>query len=1213
MFLKRAVLVNWGNIPQLEFDFGPINLFSGGNGSGKTTAADAIQTLMTAAHENLFNYNPGQDETTQRGRGGKQVRTLASYVLGCDDGSYARPWTTDSYVAGVFHPTPGESGEVFTAVLCMRAHLDRAGPQAQARLGELFFIIVPAEQLTLPDFVKTRDDGRHVLPITELATELKKSFGSNAVEVYDKKGVYLRRLYGALRGRTDAVSDREAKHAARTFANFMAYKPVKSINEFVAREILEPKDLGDAIRNVSELMKTIHQMEQDTRAIRNAIGTLQQAKQYAADYVTLWTDRALAEYREASRRAQQNQKAYLAAKRAQQNEREAVAANEESLRLAVDRRRQKHETIVALEARRQGIPALKTKDELEQRLEECNRQLVAKTAPLMQQDKLLGSNAQALQHLLEHMNSQSPGLDAPALEDKTFRQLAKEAISISASTGIDLSQLLGQDWIDIAPLESYLDQIRLAEAAHRRAVEYLYNTESGPSVREQLASATASAERRRQDLNLRLKQKQREIQLLENRKVSYPGYVETALAAIRQACPAADPQVLCDYIEVLDPRWQMAIEGYIGGARFSIIVEADYEAEAIRIVRALPDARRNKARVIQGAKAQRDAERLSLAKDSITEVMSFSHKTAEFYLKASYGSVAMVADAETLRTTARGLTAEGMASGNYSMWRCDMDDSELVFGQAARERALRAKLAEGEALIEEANRLEQYLESGNAALRWVDAIKPVACLEIVEAMLALHRQWASTQSALRQLDLSDFQQLEDELQALKQQHNELDDQIRELNEDAGRLKERSRTGERHVQELARAQDIFTERLGELEQAAHRISAHRPHFDVEAALTQMEAEAADASGGELEEQLKQLGEQLENAERALYQAVLQHNQQCATGDSIAYDTGPSERHSEAFFGRLNRLGAEVDLLHNRLKNNVLVDKFDKLSALKDSFNTAFVTNLCHSIYQAITDGKRILDDLNKELEHHRFGADRERFYFAYDWVPEYREYWRFFKEVIELPNLGDGASLFEAELSAKACAVRDKVMVMLLDPDEQIALRELGRLSDYRNYRHYEIYKEPEGKAPIPLSQYGTGSGGQLETPAYIIRAAAVTSAFRFDEGNTHLRMVLVDEAFSKMDETRSREVIAYLTESLGLQLLFIMPTSKSGPFMDLISNQFVFSKCPTARAIGELNTRVLVDRKVCNQAKIQALWANHRQQVRHQGLLDFMEDLAGAQ
>ena len=121
MFLKRFVFVNWGNIPNLEFELGPVNLFSGGNGSGKTTGADAIQTVMTAAHENLFQYNPGQDETTQRGRGGKRVRTLASYVLGCDDGSYARLDPSDGYLAAVFHPTKGEPGAPFTALIGVRA------------------------------------------------------------------------------------------------------------------------------------------------------------------------------------------------------------------------------------------------------------------------------------------------------------------------------------------------------------------------------------------------------------------------------------------------------------------------------------------------------------------------------------------------------------------------------------------------------------------------------------------------------------------------------------------------------------------------------------------------------------------------------------------------------------------------------------------------------------------------------------------------------------------------------------------------------------------------------------------------------------------------------------------------------------------------------------------------------------------------------------
>jgi uncharacterized protein YPO0396 len=184
------------------------------------------------------------------------------------------------------------------------------------------------------------------------------------------------------------------------------------------------------------------------------------------------------------------------------------------------------------------------------------------------------------------------------------------------------------------------------------------------------------------------------------------------------------------------------------------------------------------------------------------------------------------------------------------------------------------------------------------------------------------------------------------------------------------------------------------------------------------------------------------------------------------------------------------------------------------------------------------------------------------------------------------------------------------MAMLLDDNEQQALRELSRLADYRNYRRYEIYKEPEGKAAIALSQYGTGSGGQLETPAYIIRSAAITSAFRFNEGRNHLRLVLVDEAFSKMDEHRSKEVINYLTNALGLQLMFIMPSSKSGPFLDLISNQFVFSKCATSQRVGELHSRVLVDRQVLNGEAVRGLMDQHRQTLKHQASIDFLDELA---
>lgn len=185
MFLKKLILINWGNVPQLEYEFGPINLFSGGSGSGKTTAADAIQTLMTAAHDTLFTFNPGQEETTQRGRGGKQVRTLASYVLGCDDGSYARLRPTDCYIAGIFHPTSGEDSDPFTSVMAIRAHLDTGSKPAQARQSDLRFFIFPGEQLAIADFVREYKDGKHLLPLDKFYAVLGKQF--EKVEQYDKR------------------------------------------------------------------------------------------------------------------------------------------------------------------------------------------------------------------------------------------------------------------------------------------------------------------------------------------------------------------------------------------------------------------------------------------------------------------------------------------------------------------------------------------------------------------------------------------------------------------------------------------------------------------------------------------------------------------------------------------------------------------------------------------------------------------------------------------------------------------------------------------------------------------------------------------------------------------------------------------------------------------------------------------------------------------
>lgn len=1208
MFLKRFVFVNWGNVPNGEFEFGPVNLLSGANGSGKTTAADAIQTVMTAAHENLFHYNPGQEESTQRGRGGKRVRTLASYVLGCDDGSYARTEPTDGYIAAVFHPTKEENAEPFTAIVAVRAWLDQSGKQPLAREDQIVFFLLQGVELELGAFMHERAGARHAVLLEDMQKHLIARHGKRMVERYDQKRAYLRRLYAALRGKRDSVAEREALAAARAFSRFMAYKPVSSINQFVAEEVLERKDLGEAIRNVSSQLKIIHGMEREAQVLKDSAELLERAGHQAQAYVETWLELQTLRYTRAQAGYYESQGRYLGAIEERDGAQRDLAANAGELQLAEQRHTQLRATMVSLEAQRQGIPALQQKDALEREQRALDERLRVGAAELLRQDCDLQQNVRAIRALHELLGAPSLAAELPQLTDMEARRIVQQARDAEGATDIDLPRLLQRDLTrDIAMLEKHLDEARLAQRAHLELVEYWKHADaSGASRRESVAAHRHQRKQRYDQLSAQRQQKQQEIARLEARQVVYPPYVERALAAIRAQCPQADARVLCDHIEVTEPRWQAAIEGYLGGARFGIIVDEAYEAQAIRIVRAIA-GRDNRARVIQGAKALRDAARSKPGPESIAHVLKFSHKVAEAYLIASYGNVVRVADAEALRHTARGLTADGMGSGNYAMFRCDMADADLVFGAAARERALAARRTEVERLDAERQEANERLQEAARLLEAVDQLSALTYAETLAGVLDLHREVRRVELLLSRIDVSAYESLDAELARLREEDEQLRAEEARLNTRKGELQARLKSLAQAIERLEAQKEDAQERMLAAEddlRAAHR---HWPEFDLEARLRYADQEARSFVAASAEAAHLELEGRLRKLEHGLGETILAHNQKCRPADALAYTVFTGD-YDAALFVSICELRRDVDRVYNVLRNNVLVEKHEQLKLLKRSFNDAFVAHLCQEIHQSILDGKRQLELLNKELVNHRFGSDRELFRFDQEWIPEYREYARFFEEVVKSPASGEGATLFEAKLSPKSEQVRDALMELLLGADEQKSLRDLERIADYRNYHRYEIWKEVEGKPPIALSEYGTGSGGQLETPAYIIRSASITAALRYAEGVNHLRMVLVDEAFSKMDESRSREVIDYLTGTLGLQLIFIMPTSKCGPFMDLISNEFVFAKVPSAPR-GQLHTRVLVDRKQCNRERIVELWARHRRTVHQQAELDFMSDV----
>lgn len=280
---------------------------------------------------------------------------------------------------------------------------------------------------------------------------------------------------------------------------------------------------------------------------------------------------------------------------------------------------------------------------------------------------------------------------------------------------------------------------------------------------------------------------------------------------------------------------------------------------------------------------------------------------------------------------------------------------------------------------------------------------------------------------------------------------------------------------------------------------------------------------------------------------------------------------------------------------------------RLEKAEATFNHVFTSDFCFQVRRDVKDGSATLRKLSSELKAIQFGVDS--YDVVQDWVPRFKGYYDFFEALDAVVDQldKDKSSIFDApQLSQEHRATAQEIKRLLLSQDQIAAERALKELADYRNYRRYDIHRIVGGHA-TPLSTWGTGSGGELETPFYVIRATVLAHAlghFGRPAQAPALRVMLSDEAFSKMDESRSRAVLRFLAQNMGLQLIVAMPTSKSGAIKPEFDKEYTFSKLE-AQAHGQTVYLSEVQEKDFKRDIMARLWSDHAQAVRQRARLAF--------
>ncbi len=693
-------------------------------------------------------------------------------------------------------------------------------------------------------------------------------------------------------------------------------------------------------------------------------------------------------------------------------------------------------------------------------------------------------------------------------------------------------------------------------------------------LKESLAQIREEIEEERQDTDSRLravkkeeKNAKEELKELKQGRKAYPRELEEARYELRnrlhERCGKfVNVQILADLLDVKDENWHNAVEGYLGNNKLLLVVEPKYAKTAIEIYQEMDKKKFFRAAILDTEKVQEEEWKAKTG--SLAEEIIVKEPYVRSYIDFFLGNVMKCESIDELRQHKIGITADCMLYQSFRFQHINPENytRKAYIGETSMRQRIRRLEERCQQLQEERIPLQETLEE----------IRQISQLESLSQPVEDYKEW-----------LSDLNQIP-EKEVLK---SELIEKMRKLREESVCVWEEKKL------EIQKCQEEKKQQIQKVQEIIWKNQEDQRRFqasclEMNELLIQKEKEFKSSPKNQIPEYEAEFQSYLESRQTRNYDYLmrqrikdrqpLEEKMEKSYHDVVECRNSYIRKYPNRTFSTTMRENDPYDKLLDSLECDNLEQYREEAKEQARYAVEHFKEDFIYKIRYAIQEAYQKKDELNRIISRLNFGKDKYQFVITKNKGPDGRFYRMFMDDSLSINpsqlsgNMDNQLDLFTMEHEEEYGDMMNELINIFIPPENatreelEEAKKNMDKYADYRTYLSFDMQQIVHGEQDMKIGlskMISKNSGGEGQNPLYIALLASFAQIYRINQSPkirrpATLRLVILDEAFSKMDAEKVASCIS-LIRGLGFQAIISATNDKIQNYLENVDKTFVYA------------------------------------------------------